>query len=93
MTKVDLTEAVYENIEGISKKQAGELVEAVFDLMKQALVEGKSLKISRFGNFIVHEKKERPGRNPQTGETIEISARRVVGFKVSSILKEEMNEG
>ncbi len=93
MTKAELIEAVYENEEDISKKQAGELVEAMFDLMKRALVERKSLKISRFGNFMVREKKERPGRNPQTGETIEISARRVVSFKVSSVLKEEMNEG
>ncbi|MCP4602376.1 MAG: integration host factor subunit alpha [Proteobacteria bacterium] len=93
MTKSDLIESVYENVEDLSKKQAGDLVEAVFDLMKQTLVKGESLKLSGFGNFIVHEKKDRVGRNPQTGERLTISARRVINFKVSQVLREDMNRG
>ncbi len=93
MTKADIIETVNENVEDISKKKAGELVEAVFDLMKQTLVEGEDVKIPRFGNFTVREKKERTGRNPQTGKAMTISSRRVVSFKVSTILRDEVNEG
>ncbi|MCP4601857.1 MAG: integration host factor subunit alpha [Proteobacteria bacterium] len=92
MTKSDIIETVYENVENISKKQAGDLVETVFDLMKHTLLNGESLKISKFGNFIVREKNERIGRNPQSGETITISARRVVNFKASQVLREEINK-
>ena len=59
--------------------------------MKDALANGEDIKISKFGKFIVREKTERAGRNPQTGEQLTISARRVVTFKPSNILKEEIN--
>ena len=92
MTKADLVERVYENI-GFSKKEASELVESVFESMKQALEDGEKIKISGFGNFVVREKAARKGRNPQTNETIIISARRVLTFKPSQVLKAALNEG
>lgn len=90
MTKADIVEQVYQKI-GFSKKEASELVELVFDNLKQVLYKGDKVKISGFGNFIVREKKERIGRNPQTGEQISISARRVLTFRPSQVLKAMLN--
>ena len=87
MTKAEIIDAIYEKVGGFSKKEAAELVEAVFDTMKENLAEGDKIKISGFGNFVVREKKERTGRNPQTGAPIPISARRVLTFKPSQVLK------
>lgn len=91
VTKLDLVENVYEKI-GFSKKEAGELVESVFSEIKSTLITGDKVKISGFGNFVVNEKKPRKGRNPQTGEQITISGRRVLTFKASQILKEKIND-
>ena len=90
MTKADIIEAVYEKI-GFSKKDSAEIVELVFDTIKETLEKGEKIKISGFGNFVVREKKERVGRNPQTGEEILISARRVLTFKPSQVLKNSLN--
>ncbi|MBW2403136.1 MAG: integration host factor subunit alpha [Deltaproteobacteria bacterium] len=87
MTKAEIIDAVYEKVGGFSKKEAAEVVEAVFDTMKDVLAEGEKIKISGFGNFVVRAKKERIGRNPQTGAPIPISARRVLTFKPSQVLK------
>ncbi len=86
MTKADIVEQVYEKI-GFSKKEASELVELVFDELKNSLIRGDKVKISGFGNFVVREKKPRVGRNPQTGEQMTISARRVLTFRTSQVLK------
>lgn len=86
MTKADIVEKVYQQI-GFSKKEASELVELVFGTLKDALCGGGKVKISGFGNFVVREKKERIGRNPQTGDQIKISARRVLTFRPSQVLK------
>lgn len=91
MTKADIIEAVYEKVGGVSKKEAAELVETVFSTVKDTLERGEKIKISGFGNFIVREKKARVGRNPQTGEEITISARRVLTFKPSQVLKNALN--
>lgn len=91
VTKLDLVENVYEKI-GFSKKEAGELVESVFSEIKAKLITGDKVKISGFGNFVVNDKKPRKGRNPQTGEQITISGRRVLTFKASQILKEKINK-
>ncbi len=91
MTKADLVESLYQKI-GFSKKEAVELVEKVFDVLKSKLASGEKIKLSGFGNFVVREKRARTGRNPQTGETIEIKARRVLTFKPSQVLKEAVNE-
>ncbi len=90
MTKADIVEKVYEKI-GFSKKEASELVEMVFNGLKDQLQKGEKVKISGFGNFVVRGKNERVGRNPQTGEQIKISARRVLTFRPSQVLKAMLN--
>lgn len=90
VTKADIVEKVYDKI-GFSKKEASELVEMVFGTLKDVLEKGEKVKISGFGNFSVREKNERIGRNPQTGEQIKISARRVLTFKPSQALKAMLN--
>jgi integration host factor subunit alpha len=90
MTKADIVERIYEKV-GFSKKEASEVVDSIFELMKQHLENGDKVKVSGFGNFVVHEKQPRKGRNPQTGETITIRGRRVLGFKASPMLKKSMN--
>ena len=90
MTKADIVEKVYQKI-GFSKKEASELVELVFSSLKDVLQNGDKVKISGFGNFVVREKNERVGRNPQTGEQIKISARRVLTFRPSQVLKAMLN--
>jgi integration host factor subunit alpha len=76
---------------GLSKKESAEIVELVFETLKQILEQGEKVKISGFGNFVVREKKARIGRNPQTGTEIRISPRRVLTFKPSQILKNTLN--
>jgi integration host factor subunit alpha len=90
MTKADLVEIIYEKV-GLSKKEAKDIVEAVFKILKDNLKNGEKIKISGFGNFSVRVKRPRRGRNPQTGDDIEISARRVLTFKASQILKDYIN--
>jgi len=92
MTKADLVEKVYLKT-GFSKKESAEIVETVFDLIKTTLEEGEKIKIAGFGNFVVKEKATRRGRNPQTGEEIEISSRRILTFKPSQVLKAAINGG
>lgn len=91
MTKAEIIDSVYEKVGGFSKKESAEVVEAVFDTMKDVLARGDKVKISGFGNFVVRDKKRRIGRNPQTGEPIPISARRVLTFKPSQVLKNVLN--
>jgi integration host factor subunit alpha len=92
MTKVDLINKVFEQIGG-TKKEAGDIVEKLFDFMKEVLAGGESIKISGFGNFNVRDKKTRRGRNPQTGDAIEITARRVLTFRPSQILRDTVDTG
>ncbi len=91
MTKADIVESVYEKLGGFSKREAAEIVELVFETLKETLANGEKVKISGFGNFVVREKKSRMGRNPQTDDPIEISARRVLTFKPSQVLKLTLN--
>jgi integration host factor subunit alpha len=90
MTKSDMVEKIYEKI-GFSKKESAELVEMVFDIIKNTLETGEKIKIAGFGNFVVKEKADRRGRNPQTGEEIVISARKILTFKPSQVLKASIN--
>lgn len=92
MTKADIIEAIYQKV-GYSKKDAADLVELIFNTIKDTLARGEKIKISGFGNFVVRDKKSRTGRNPQTGEAIQISARRVLTFKPSQVLRAEVNTG
>jgi integration host factor subunit alpha len=91
MTKADIVETVYEMVVGFSKKEAAEIVETVFDTIKVTLERGEKIKISGFGNFVVRDKNSRTGRNPQTGQEITITARRVLTFKPSQVLKNSLN--
>lgn len=90
MTKADIVEKIYEKV-GFSKKESAELVELVFDILKTTLEQGDKIKIAGFGNFVVKEKADRRGRNPQTGEEIVITARKVLTFKPSQVLKASIN--
>jgi len=90
MTKADIVERIYEKV-GFSKKEATDVVESVFAVIKHHLEQGEKIKISGFGNFVINTKRPRKGRNPQTGEEITISGRRVLSFKPSPVLKKAMN--
>jgi integration host factor subunit alpha len=91
MTKADLIENVYLTT-GFSKKESAAIVEMVFDIMKSTLEMGEKIKIAGFGNFVVKEKASRRGRNPQPGSEIEITARKILTFKPSQVLKAAINE-
>ena len=91
MTKADIADVVYEKVGGFSKREAIDIVETVFETVKTTLEKGDKIKISGFGNFVVWDKKARPGRNPVTGNEITISARRVLTFKASVVLTKALN--
>jgi integration host factor subunit alpha len=91
MTKAEIVETIYERV-GFSKKESADLVETVFEIIKETLSAGEKVKISGFGNFVVRQKNERKGRNPQTGEEIRLPARRVLTFKPSLVLKNVLND-
>ncbi len=90
MTKAEIVETIYEKV-GFSRKESADIVDLVFDLLKETLEKGDKIKISGFGNFVVREKRPRKGRNPQTGDEIQISARRVLTFKPSQVLRKALN--
>ena len=91
MTKVDLIDAIYERV-GFSKQESAKILEMMLEIMKERLERGETVKISGFGNFTVRDKRSRRGRNPQTGQEIEITARRVLRFKPSQVLRDAVNE-
>jgi integration host factor subunit alpha len=93
MTKADLAEKIHErlyHIKGYSKKECHDLVDQVFELVKNVVVQEGKLKVAGFGNFEVNEKHARRGRNPATGEEMTIEPRRVLTFKASQILKQKV---
>jgi integration host factor subunit alpha len=91
MTKTDLIEKI-SLMTAFTKKESSEIVERVFDVVKTTLEAGENIKIAGFGTFEVKEKAARRGRNPQTGEVIEIAPRKVLTFKPSQVLKKSINE-
>lgn len=91
MTKADIAEKIHTTT-GLSKKDSTGILEALFSVMKNTLEVGENIKISGFGNFEVKQKKDRVGRNPQTGEAITIEARSVLTFKPSAVLKAAVNK-
>jgi integration host factor subunit alpha len=91
-TKADLVDAVYESVGGFSKREAADVVNTMFEILKDSLAVGEKVKISGFGNFVVRFKHARPGRNPQTGQEITIDARHVLRFRASQVLKASLNE-
>ncbi len=90
MTKADIIARIYEKV-GFSKKDATDIVEATFEIIKGCLEKGEKVKVSGFGNFVVNTKRPRRGRNPQTGGEITIVGRKVLTFKPSQILKKNLN--
>lgn len=89
-TKASMIDEICEKI-GLPKKDSTDIVELLFETIKQTLSTGSSLKVSGFGSFLVKDKKSRMGRNPQTGDAMEISARRVISFKASQVLRDSLN--
>ena len=86
LTKAEMAERLFIDV-GLNKREAKEFVDAFFESIRDALERGEQIKLSGFGNFDLRLKNERPGRNPQTGEEIPISARRVVTFRPGQKLK------
>jgi integration host factor subunit alpha len=91
MTKADMVKIICEKM-GWALKESTEIVEPVFDIMKETLEGGEKIKISGFGNFVVRQKRPRKGRNPKTGEEVIISGRKVVTFKPSNVLRKALNK-
>ncbi|HSB52486.1 MAG TPA: integration host factor subunit alpha [Dissulfurispiraceae bacterium] len=87
MTKADIVNLVVGKV-GLPRNESQEIVEAVFDTIKETLIAGESVKVSVFGTFNVRKKGARIGRNPKTKQEVEITPRRVVTFKASEYLKE-----
>lgn len=86
LTKAELADLLFDRL-GLNKRESKDMVEAFFDIVNQALVQGDDVKLSGFGNFSIRQKAPRPGRNPRTGESIPIKARNVVTFHASHKLK------
>jgi len=89
-TRSTLSEAVFKNV-GLSRNESSTLVDSVFNEILKNLISGVDVKISSFGTFIVRSKKERIGRNPKTGEEVPITARNVVTFRASNVLKSKVD--
>ncbi|MGZ3615349.1 MAG: integration host factor subunit alpha [Thermodesulfobacteriota bacterium] len=90
MTKIDIVDKIYENV-GFPKSEVAKIAETVFDIIKETLQREDKIVVSGFGNFVIRNKKARRGRNPQTGDNLEITPRRVLTFKPSSVLKAGLN--
>jgi integration host factor subunit alpha len=91
MTKADIVNLLFEKV-GLPKNETQEIVEVIFDTVKQTLVAGESVKVSGFGTFTVRKKRARVGRNPKTKQEVEISPRKVITFKSSDQLKEAIEK-
>ncbi len=89
-TRSTLSEAVFKNV-GLSRNESATLVDSVFGEILKSLIQGDDVKISSFGTFVVRQKKERIGRNPKTGQEVPITARSVVTFRASNVLKSKVN--
>jgi integration host factor subunit alpha len=91
VTRADLSEAVYQEV-GLSRNESADLVESILNEIAGALERGEIVKISSFGSFAVRQKGQRIGRNPKTGEEVPILPRRVLVFRASHVLKNQINK-
>ncbi len=91
LTKADIVEAIIAQI-GIPRPEARDMVDDMFEEIRACLEAGEPVKLSGFGNFELRDKRQRPGRNPKTGQEIPITARRVVSFKAGQKLKSRVSE-
>jgi integration host factor subunit alpha len=89
LTKAELADLLFEQV-GLNKREAKDMVEAFFGVIRDALEAGDNVKLAGFGHFQLRDKPQRPGRNPKTGEEIPITARRVVTFHASQKLKSDV---
>ena len=90
LTKAELAELLFERL-GLNKRESKDMVEAFFEFMHASLARGEEVKLSGFGNFQVRRKAPRPGRNPRTGESVDVDAKRVPHFKPGKELRERLN--
>ena len=90
LTKADMAESLFNEL-GLNKREARELVDMYFEELRASLAVGEQVKLSGFGNFDLRDKKERPGRNPKTGETVQISPKKLPYFKCGKELKERVD--
>lgn len=88
-TRTKLVETLFHEL-GLNKREAKELIEEFFEVISTALETGEDIRVSGFGNFMLRQKKARPGRNPRTGEEVSVSARRVVIFRPGRKLRERV---
>jgi integration host factor subunit alpha len=92
LTKAQIVENLFaKNL--FTKGESAQIIETLFELIKQSLEQGEDVMISGFGKFSVHQKHQRRGRNPQTGESMALPPRTVVTFKCSGVLREKVNGG
>lgn len=91
VTRVNLTEAIYEEI-GLSRKDSGDILDMIIEEMRAELAAGKEVKISSFGTFGLRKKNARIGRNPKTGKEAEITPRTVISFKPSQLMRKAVNQ-
>ncbi|MDM7858066.1 integration host factor subunit alpha [Thiopseudomonas acetoxidans] len=91
LTKADMAEHLFMEL-GLNKREAKELVDLFFEEIRTSLESSEPVKISGFGNFELRDKRQRPGRNPKTGEEVPISARRVVTFRPGQKLRERVED-
>lgn len=91
MTKSALIDRVTEKVEGLTRKQTEIVVDTVFDSIKDALAKGDKIEVRGFGNFRLKHRKPRKARNPKTGESVDVPAKRVLFFKVGKALREALN--
>ncbi|MBH1971277.1 integration host factor subunit alpha [Moraxellaceae bacterium AER2_44_116] len=90
LTKAEMVEHLFNEL-GLNKREAKELVDIFFEEIRLALEHNQPVKLSGFGNFDLRDKRQRPGRNPKTGEEIPITARRVVTFKAGQKLRQQVD--
>ncbi|MCD6533254.1 MAG: integration host factor subunit alpha [Deltaproteobacteria bacterium] len=90
MTKTDIIDAVCEE-NGFSRRESAKIFETMLEIIKETLENGENVKLAGFGSFHIQHKRARRGRNPQTGEEMTISARRILSFKASNVLREQLN--
>ncbi|MFZ3091935.1 MAG: integration host factor subunit beta [Nitrospirota bacterium] len=93
MTKAELIEKVSEKIQGLTKKQTEVIVNSIFDSIKESLAKGNKIEIRGFGSFRIRQRRQRDGRNPKTGVSVSVPAKRVPFFKAGKELKEIVDKG
>ena len=92
LTRADLADVVHRRL-GLSRAESAGVVERVLHHMCHALSEGKNVKVSGFGTFILRDKGQRVGRNPKTGVEVPIAPRRVMTFRASQIMRDRVAKG